>query len=329
MTKYVKAGILVLLSLLLAAGGTVLILRHRSRDRDRWNFGDMEEYLSQRGQLDSERARLENEILQRERSLVGTVVLMFDQCTPNAYDIIYAQLSEFEMVGSLVFCDKVPGDEGAISPEQWQEMEKNGWSSVLATDTELLVGTLGTRAYAETIAAYAEQQKKKFADLGFAVPTAYSFAEGECTEDTLKALYEIGFTVFTAPDATTGILYEDCALFGQAYLASGPNVPLIQGKVDRVKNEADAIVIKTRYVHETEDLSFDTDLAKFRMGMLTTLSGYRNAESITVKSLEKGLASYLTQCQSKKKTDLEILDLEEQIRVIEDRLAALWTQYRS
>ena len=110
-SKHVTAGVLLLAAtLLLGAVGVFLIRSHKQNERDQWNFENMEEYLSQRQQLDTKRQQLEAEILQVERAVKGTVMLLFDQCAPNAYEIVYAQLSEFEMTGSLVFRNVLPGD---------------------------------------------------------------------------------------------------------------------------------------------------------------------------------------------------------------------------
>ena len=324
------AGVLLLAAtLLLGAVGVFLIRSHKQNERDQWNFENMEEYLSQRQQLDTKRQQLEAEILQVERAVKGTVMLLFDQCAPNAYEIVYAQLSEFEMTGSLVFRNVLPGDEGVITLQQWQEMEQNGWSAVLATPTELMSDARGNAAYADMLKEYAERQRKAFADLGLDQPAAYAFAPGECTEHTLNALCEIGFTVFSAPDMPTKVINEECTVFQEAYLASGPEAPLIQADVERIKNKADALVIKTRYVHVTEDLSLDTDLTKFRMGMLNSLSGYRNGESILIDSLDRGRTSYLAQRAADEEADRQIGALQEQIQAIEAQLAALWAQYRS
>ncbi len=322
----VSTGALIL-SLLVAAGSVFMIRRHKQDAHNRWNFDNMDAYLAQRQALDDEMNALKAEMQNLNATLKGTLSLLFDQCAPNAYEIVYAQLTEFDMVGSLVFRGVLPGDAGAITEAQWQEMQDKGWSAVLASNAELLA-TLEQSEYSQRLGAYVSDMKAAFEAKGFTVPCAYSFAQGEYSESTMQVLTEAGFTVFSAPDVQTGMMGEDRAIIQEVYLCSSPAAPLIQSTVDRVKNAADALVIKTRYVHEIEDLELDTELLKFRSGMLNTLSGYRNAQSVVIGSMAEALSAYSAQVRVQTELTARQQAVQTRMDAISKQLEELWNKYR-
>ena len=143
MRRIVQAALVLVLALAIALTGIILIRQHQQSDLAKWDFDRIAQYQEARRELDAEMSELQYELKMLEASVQGSVVLMFDQCTANVYDVAYAQLHEFEMEGSVVFRGKLPGDEGAITEDQWRQMQESGWSAVLGADEQLL-STLNT-----------------------------------------------------------------------------------------------------------------------------------------------------------------------------------------
>jgi hypothetical protein len=114
---------MLLCSLLFAMFGWSMIFRHQKENLQATRFTKMDDYILARWNLDTELSELEWQMYHLDASVKGTILLVFDQCAPNAYDIVYPQLAEFGMVGSVTFRDTLPGDAGAMTREQWLELE--------------------------------------------------------------------------------------------------------------------------------------------------------------------------------------------------------------
>ena len=321
------ASLLLLVSLLFAMFGWSVILNHQKNNLADSRFGKMDEYILARWNLDTELSDLEWQMYHLSSSVKGTVMLVFDQCAPNAYDIVYPQLIEFNMVGSVVLRDTLPGDSGAMTGEQWLELQNKGWALAVASPDELL-NDMASKDYPTRLAAYAESMLQKCVQRGFATPTAYTFAEGEYNKANMEALKALGFRTFTAPDAETEIFSDGSVLFKELYLSSGPNAPLIKGDLENIKNQPAAVTIKTRYVYDIEDFAKDTEITKFRRAMLTTIAGYVNAGSIRMESLDSAYASLVDETNLKNQVESQKEILKQKIDAIKQEIDGLWSQYR-
>ena len=328
MRRIVQAALVLVLALAIALTGIILIRQHQQSDLAKWDFDRIAQYQEARRELDAEMSELQYELKMLEASVQGSVVLMFDQCTANVYDVAYAQLHEFEMEGSVVFRGKLPGDEGAITEDQWRQMQESGWSAVLGADEQLL-STLNTEGDAERLRAYAESKQQAFMQKGFRAPIVYAFSEGEYTEQNMAVLMQEGFAVFTASEAETGLQGESAVVFQEFYISSDPNAPLLQASIEAIKNTADVRVIKTRYVMDIEDIEKDVMLDKFRGGMLTALAVYRRSECLRIESAEKALANYQSEIDKLKEVNRQRDEILKSIDAVQKELNRIWNIYRS
>lgn len=328
MRRTVQAALVLVLALAIALTGIVLIRQHKQSDLAKWNFDRIALYQEARRDLDSEMSELQYELKMLEATVQGSVVLMFDQCTANVYDVAYAQLQEFEMEGSVVFRGKIPGDEGAITEEQWRQMQESGWSAVIGADEELLA-TVNTAGYADRLGNYVANKQQMFVQKGLRAPIVYAFSEGEYTEENLAVLMQEGFAVFSCAEAETGLQGESAAVFQEFYISSDPNAPLLQASVEEIKNTADVLVIKTRYVMDIEDIEKDVMLDKFRGGMLTALSVYRRSESLRIESAEKALANYQNEIDKVKEVERQRDAILQSMDEVQKELDRIWNLYRS
>jgi hypothetical protein len=80
------------------------------------------------------------------------------------------------MAGSVIFRDRLPGQEGAITLEQWRQMQEDGWAAVLGANEELLA-SLKEEGYTTRLQAYVQKMQNDFAQIGLRAPVAYEFAE--------------------------------------------------------------------------------------------------------------------------------------------------------
>ncbi len=326
--KWKKGGALLLIvSLAIVALGGYAVWQHRRAEDSKKDTEGLDEYIRLKMELDNKLADLNRQYREISATLSGTVMLMFDQCAPNAYDVVYQQMSEFKMTGCLVFRDLLPGDEGAITAAQWTEMQNAGWTAVMGSSKELLA-TLGDADYAERLADHAERMIGAFEALGFRAPTAYSFAEGEYSDETLSALTSLGFVTFTASDLQTEAVDERVVTFKEIYLCADPKAPLLQSMVNGIRDKADALVIKTRYVMEVADITKDTDLSKFRLGMLPTLAAYRMDGTLRIETSESAIGAYRAQLDILSDTERKKEDLQAQMDAVKAEMDALWKEYR-
>lgn len=321
------ASLMLLCSLLFAMFGWSMIFRHQKENLQATRFTKMDDYISARWNLDTELSELEWQMYHLDASVKGTILLVFDQCAPNAYDIVYPQLAEFGMVGSVVLKNTLPGDSGAMTSAQWLELQEKGWAMAVAAPDELL-GERGRSDYPERLATYAKGMIQKCTERGFATPTAYTFAEGEYTKENMDALKAIGFRTFTAPDAETEVFSDGTVLVKELYLSSGPNAPLIKGDLENIKNQPKAVTIKTRYVYDIEDFSKDTEITKFRRAMLTTIAGYVNAGSIRMESLDSAFAALTSENERANEVEKQKEILTQKIEAAKQEIDGLWAQYR-
>lgn len=321
------ASLMLLCSLLFAMFGWSMIFRHQKENLQATRFTKMDDYILARWNLDTELSELEWQMYHLDASVKGTILLVFDQCAPNAYDIVYPQLAEFGMVGSVTFRDTLPGDAGAMTREQWLELESKGWVAAIASPDELLADK-NSPDYPTRLASYAEGMKQKCTSRGFTIPTAYTFSEGEYSKANAEALKAIGFRTFTAPDAETEVFSDGTVLFKELYLSSGPNAPLIKGDLENIKNQPKAVTIKTRYVYDIEDFSKDTEITKFRRAMLTTIAGYVNAGSIRMESLDSAFAALTSENERANEVEKQKEILTQKIEAAKQEIDGLWAQYR-
>lgn len=313
-------------SLAISALGGWLIRQHQQSVLDEEAIARLDRYIADRMELDT---RLYDESLALRRvqgSVKGTVALMFDQCAPNAYEVAFVWVDAYDMAASLVFRDVLPGQDGAITQAQWKEMQDKGWTAVLASPDSLLA-TRNEEGYAERVIEYTDKMLEAFGDMGFVLPQAYSFSEGECSESLLSALTEKGFGAFTAPDVQTVAVGEDAFLIQELYLKADPNGKLLQPIVNEIRNKADGFVIKTRYVDDGGDMQKDTTLAKLRQGVLPTLAAYRKDQSIGVATIE--LAADICRDQQQIYTALESkrAEISKNIQDIRGEMELLWLRY--
>ena len=327
MRRLQSLGILCLVfSLAISALGGFLIQRHQRQSRNEEAIARLDRYITERMQLDTKLYDASLALRRVQGSVKGTVALMFDHCTPNAYEVAFRWVDAYEMAGSLVFRDVLPGQKGVITQAQWKEMQDKGWTAVLASPNDLLA-TMKDAGYAERVLEYADKMLDAFGDMGFALPRAYSFAEGECNESILTALVEKGFAAFTAPDATTVPVGEEAFLIQELYLKGDPNAPLLQPIVNEIRNKADGFVIKTRYVDDGGDMQKDTTLTKLRQGVLPSLAAYRKDQSIAVATTE--LAADICRDQWQIYTSLETqrAEISQNIKSIRGEMEQLWLRY--
>ena len=329
MRRIVRASLVLVVAVLILFLGVAVIHQKRQHDLGEWDFQSIEAYQQAREAPDAELFRLRYEIRKLEASVQGSVVLMFDQCSENVYDMVYAQLTEYNMTGSVVFRESLPGDADVITEEQWRQMQQSGWSAVLGASEELL-STLGQPGYEDRLCSHVEQLKRRFDEQGFREPIAYSFSAGEYSDQLLEMLIDRGFVIFSSPDAKTGICGENknAAIIKEFYICSDPKAPLLQKKVEAIKNTADMLVIKTRYVEVIEDITKDITLLKFRYGMLRSMSIYQAIGSLRIESVESAFQNYkmeLVKLESvKQQRDVLLLQVEDQKKELE----RIWLLYR-
>ncbi|MBE6673006.1 MAG: hypothetical protein E7599_05750 [Ruminococcaceae bacterium] len=328
MRRIVQAVILLLLSVLILFASVFAVWENQKNEIEKWDFARISAYQKAREHPDSLMTELQYELKMLEATVQGAVVLMFDQCAPNVYEKAYAQLKEYKMAGSVVFRERLPDDEGAITVKQWREMEESGWRAVLGAD-EALLATVNEAGYPDRLRAYVQQAQQRFAQKGLRSPVAYSFSKDEYSADTLSVLIEEGFAVFSSSEAETGMCGDNAAVFREFYISSDPKAPLLQASVEAIKNTAQVLVIKTRYVEVVEDITKDVRLDKFRTGMLNSLSVYRGAESLRVESIEAALSSYRAELASLEAVQGQRQALLAQIEAVERELERIWQQYRA
>ncbi len=327
MRRLQPLGILCLIcSLVISALGGWLIRHHQQQIRDEEAIAKLDRYITDRMQLDSELYDQSRALRRVQGSVKGTVAILFDHCTPNAYEVAFEWVDAYDMAGSLVFRDVLPGQEGVITQAQWKEMQDKGWTAVLASP-ESLLATVKEAGYAERVLEYADKMLSAFGDMGFALPKAYSFAEGECSEGLLSVLAEKGFVAFTAPDVKTVAVGENAFLIQELYLQGDPNAKLLQPIVNEIRNKADGFVIKTRYVDDGGDLQKDTTLAKLRQGVLPTLAAYRKDQSITVATIELAAGICRDQWQIYTSLEAQREEISQNIEQIRGEMEQLWLRY--
>lgn len=327
MRRLQSVGILCLLfSLVICALGGWLTQRHRLQSRDEAAIAKLDGYIAEKMRLDTELYDQSLALRRLQASVKGTVALMFDQCAPNAYEVAFEWVSAYEMTGSLVFRDLLPGQEGALAQAQWKEMQDKGWSAVLASPDSLLA-TLKQPGYTERLADYVEKMVTAFEEMGFSLPRAYSFAEGECNEELLTALTKKGFVAFTAPDVQTVPVGEEAFLIQELYLKGDENAQLLQPLINEIRNKADGFVIKTRYVDDGGDMQKDTTLAKLRRGVLPSLAAYRKDESVAVATVESAAKACGQQWQIYSDLEAQRQETSARMEAIRADMAALWQSY--
>ena len=328
MRRTVRALLVPALTVLILLAGVLSIRIHYQSDIGKWDFDRIEQYQNARKQPDKEIYQLTMELKTLEASVQGSVVLIFDQCTSNLYDKVFLHMSEYGMTGSVIFRDVLPGDEGAITEEQWQEMQQLGWSAMLGADDHLL-STLEEEGYTERLRSYVLGTKDRFAEKELSVPISYGFSAGEYNEENVAVLMENGYKVFSSSEAETGMIGNDAAVYKEFYISSDPNAPLLQSTVESIKNKAQVLSIKTRYVDWLEDVSKDIQLDKFRWGMLRSLSTYRVLESLRIEPADVALENYKEELAKLDHVENErqvlLAKIEEQNR----ELLRLWQYYRS
>lgn len=327
MRRTVRTLLVSLLSLLILCTGMIAIRINYQNDLGRWDFASIQQYQQARRKPTEEIIRLTREIKTLEASVQGSVVLIFDQCTANLYDHVFLHMSEYEMAGSVIFRQMLPGDEGAITKEQWQEMKEVGWTSIVASDGDL-VATLSQQGYPERLSAYLEQTKRRFDEKGMEIPNCYELSQGEYCEENLNVLMEHGFTVFISDEAETALVGENAVVFKEFYISSDPKAPLLQKTVEAIKNMAQVLVIKTRYVDYIEDITKDIRLDKFRWGMLRSLSTYRVLESLRIEPADTAFANYKSELFKLAQVEEQRLALIEEKERYNDELDRLWQYYR-
>lgn len=328
MRRIVQAILLSILSLTIALSGVLVVRANYENDLGKWDFNRIESYQSAREDPDIRMDALQMELRRLEASVQGSVVLMFDQCEPNVYEVAYAHLSEFEMAGSVIFRDRLPGDEGVITREQWREMQQDGWAAVLSADQNLLA-TLEEEGYTERLRAYVQNAQERFVQRGLRAPVAYEFSKGEYSEETVSVLMEEGFAAFSSVDTETSLCGENAAIFQQFYICSDPRSPLLQFTVEAIKNTADVLVIKTRYVGISKDITKDIFLDKFRGGMLNSLSVYRRIESLRIESIESAFSNYRAELDKLAEVERQKELILTEMGTVQKELEQIWQIYRS
>lgn len=160
-------------------------MRQKQRMLEEKN-AQVEEYNKQSTKISQEIDALKVRIKKIDR--VGTRMSMtvFDQCTPNLYEVVLPIARVYESAGSFVVTEKeTVGAEGCLTLAQYDELMMEGWTAaVRAPDAET-----DRKAYINAIRTH-------FESIGRDLPKAYYFPEGAFTEEELSFALKEGFNTF-------------------------------------------------------------------------------------------------------------------------------------
>lgn len=114
----------------------------------------------------------------------GTTQVVFTGLEADVYNICYPIMKEFEYTGTLaVSMNQLPGMEGLMTVEQFQELVKEGWKICIKWDHETPVNR------------WWPELQKKVKDLGFETCPSVYFTTGTYTGSLDAQLQQMGFTI--------------------------------------------------------------------------------------------------------------------------------------
>lgn len=193
--------IVAVVTVILLAGLLVFLwIENKEEQKEAEKYEEMDDA---RRPLLVKKQEIEQQIVDLEKSYEankipkGTTQVIFTGLEADVYNICYPILKEFEFTGTLaISMEQLPGMEGLMSMEQFEELLKEGWKICIKWDSTTPVNK------------WWPQLQKKVKELGLETGSVVYFTTGTYTGSLDAQLQQMGFSIVVHHGEESGSLIQ-------------------------------------------------------------------------------------------------------------------------
>ncbi len=131
----------------------------------------------------------------------ASVILLFDDMENSAYRDVIQSMKKYGFAGIVVFRDgKVPGSEGGLSLELYEELVEAGWETAIGNSEEIQIYKNAPDSVVEEWEAYIESMRDAFRNAGMPIPEIYIPHKDEEVAELQEALEKYQFTAYSCQE---------------------------------------------------------------------------------------------------------------------------------
>ena len=168
-----------------------------AQNQDKKKAEQYEEMYEQRRPLTVKQEQLEQQLIDLETEFnkasapYSIVEVLFTELDERVYSQCYPIMKEFGYVGTLaVSLEELPGEEGCMSLEQFQELVDEGWGVCVTWPGDTVVDSWWTNL------------NKRLNELGIVPGKTMYFPQGTYSAELDSTIQELGFTITTSSVAS-------------------------------------------------------------------------------------------------------------------------------
>ncbi len=319
--KKIIASILIMLLAIGTLGAVSFNVRNNKSQRQRLAALSERQLLltvEKKGLLEE---KAEYVALRAEETRAGNfLVLFFDNVDENLYDVVYPMLDERDIRGTIVLCEGlVPGEEGNISRENFDELISKGWDTAIGYDSSIDMTQADSK---EKLGAYLDDYIARLTAAGIEIPLTYCFGKGEYSSRFEDVLKERGFKAIRH-SGETGDVFGSAFLEDEFYyIGSGiccAATSKLQENVDQAYQEDLSYSMSVRYIADTAiDTKLDCTTSKYNKMLNYLQNSCPSTEVCTMSELYTYKQQQFTSAQGViAEYNAKIEELDDKIKVID------------